>query len=491
LKKWEEFKRYCARDVEAEREIDLQLLKYEPPQFERINYIIDQQINDRGILIDLAMVKSALEMDNHFRKEVIQRLKDTTGIENPNSASQMKEWLSNALGKIIKTLAKDSVIELLNKSEDAAVSDALKGRMKLAKTSTKKYASMMDCVCEDGRAHGLFQFYGANRTGRWAGRLIQLQNLPRNHMKDIESARGVVASGDYDLAKMLYESIPNVLSELIRTAFVAAKGKTFVVADFSAIEARVLSWVAQEKWRMDVFEKHGKIYEASAAMMFGAPIETVTKGSDLRQRGKIAELALGYQGSVGAMGKLDVKMPPEERQELVYKWRKSNPRIVKLWHEVQENAIIAIKTQREVQTQFLNYDCDGNVFTIQLPSGRKLFYQKPRIVINKFGREAMEFMGIDQAIKKWKAIDTYGGKMVENIVQAISRDLLAYSMQRLDAEGFDMVMHVHDEIICESPEHDSKDDLQMMCNIMGEAVPWAKGLPLVADGYVTKFYKKQ
>jgi DNA polymerase len=310
-------------------------------------------------------------------------------------------------------------------------------------------------------------------------------------MKDIEIARGVVASGDYDLAKMLYESIPNVLSELIRTSFVAAKGKTFVVADFSAIEARVLSWVAQEKWRMDVFEKHGKIYEASAAMMFGVPIETVTKGSDLRQRGKIAELALGYQGSVGAMGKLDVKMPPDERQELVYKWRKANPRIVKLWQEVQENAIIAIKTQREVQTLFLNYDCDGNVFTIQLPSGRKLFYQKPRIVINKFGREAMEFMGIDQAIKKWKAIDTYGGKLVENIVQAISRDLLAYSMQRLDAEGFDMVMHVHDEIICESPEHDSKDDLQMMCNIMGEAVPWAKGLPLVADGYVTKFYKKQ
>ena len=491
LKKWGEFKRYCARDVEAEREIDLQLLKYEPPQFERINYIIDQQINDRGILIDLAMVKSALKMDNRFRKEVIQRLKDTTGIENPNSASQMKEWLSNALGKIIKTLAKDSVIELLDKSEDAAVSDALKGRMKLAKTSTKKYASMMDCVCDDGRAHGLFQFYGANRTGRWAGRLIQLQNLPRNHMKDIESARGVVASGDYDLAKMLYESIPNVLSELIRTAFVAAKGKTFVVADFSAIEARVLSWVAQEKWRMDVFEKHGKIYEASAAMMFGVPIETVTKGSDLRQRGKIAELALGYQGSVGAMGKLDVKMPPDERQELVYKWRKANPRIVKLWQEVQENAIIAIKTQREVQSQFLNYDCDGTVFTIQLPSGRKLFYQKPRIVINKFGGEAMEFMGIDQAIKKWKAIDTYGGKLVENIVQAISRDLLAYSMQRLDAEGFDMVMHVHDEIICESPEHDSKDDLQMMCNIMGEAVPWAKGLPLVADGYVTKFYKKQ
>ena len=492
LEKWDEFKLYCINDVEAEREIDNRLLKYEFPEFERINYIIDQEINDRGILIDLPMAQNAFEMDNRFEEEVIQRVKDITGIENPNSASQMKEWLSNASGKIITTLAKDSVIELLDESDDAAVSEVLECRMKLAKSSTKKYVSMLNCVCEDGRAHGLFQFYGANRTGRWAGRLIQLQNLPQNHMKDLEEARKIIASGDYDLAKMLYESIPNVLSELIRTAFVAAKGETFVVADFSAIEARVLSWVAQEKWRMDVFETHGKIYEASAAMMFGVPIETVTKGSDLRQRGKTAELALGYQGSVGAMDKMDRegKIPVHERKALVYKWRKANPMIVKFWYEVQENSIRAIKTRKEVKTKFLNYDYDGNIFTIQLPSGRKLVYQKPRLGINQFGNESIIFKGMDQVIKQWKSIDTYGGKLTENIVQAISRDILAYSMQRLKEEGFDMIMHVHDEIICESLEQNSKNDLQTMCNIMGEKIPWGEGLPLVADGYITPFYKK-
>lgn len=568
--KWEEFKLYCINDVEAEREIDHRLKHYIMPDFERINYIIDQEINDAGVLVDIEMVKNAVDIDNKFNVEVTERMKELTGVENPNSPSQLKEWLSEALGKNVNTLAKDSVLELLDETDDAAVyeyidpegeylnwtetekrnylkakgyinywgennwvhkteeitdthqgvhtdilvrilknrenqenlkpeifgapniREVLEGRLKLAKSSTKKYVSMLNCVCEDGRAHGLFQFYGANRTGRWAGRLIQLQNLPQNHMKDLDLARQVIASGDYDLAKMLYDNIPNTLSELIRTALVAPEGFTFAVSDFSAIEARVLSWVADEEWRLDVFRTHGKIYEASAAMMFGVPIESVTKGSELRQRGKTAELALGYQGSEGAMEKMDRdgKIPPHERKVIVKKWRKANPKIVQLWADVETCAIHTIKTRKSMRLRSLGFHYDREIFRIELPSGRSLFYNNPKIGVNRFGMESIIFKGMDQVIKQWTSVETYGGKLVENIIQAISRDLLAYSMQNLRTAGFKMVMHVHDEVICEVPENKGEEQLKRMEDIMGQEVPWAPGLPLTADGYVTKFYKK-
>lgn len=490
--KWEEFKLYCINDVEAEREIDHRLEHYTMPDFERINYIIDQEINDAGVLVDIDMVQHAVDIDNKFSDEVTDRMKELTGVDNPNSPSQLKEWLSDALGKNVHTLAKDSVLELLDETDDEAVSDVLDGRLKLSKSSTKKYVSMINCVCEDGRAHGLFQFYGANRTGRWAGRLIQLQNLPQNHMRDLDLAREVISSGDYDLAKMLYDNIPNVLSELIRTALVAPEGFTFAVSDFSAIEARVLSWVANEEWRLDVFKTHGKIYEASAAMMFGVPIESVTKGSEMRQRGKTAELALGYQGAEGAMAKMDRegKIPAHERKLVVRKWRKANPKIVQLWSDVETCAIHTIKTRKSMRLRSLGFHYDGDIFRIELPSGRSLFYKQPQMGVNKFGMESIVFKGMDQVIKQWTSIETYGGKLVENIVQAISRDLLAYSMQALRSAGFKMVMHVHDEVICEVPENEGEEQLKRMEYIMGQEVPWAPGLPLTADGYVTKFYKK-
>lgn len=490
--KWEGFKLYCINDVEAEREIDHRLEHYTIPDFERLNYIIDQEINDAGVLVDINMVQHAVDIDNKFSDEITGKMKELTGVDNPSSPSQLREWLSDALGKNVHTLAKDSVLELLDETDDEAVSEVLDGRLKLSKSSTKKYVSMLNCTCGDGRAHGLFQFYGANRTGRWAGRLIQLQNLPQNHMKDLDLARQVIASGDYGLAKMLYNNIPNILSELIRTALVAPEGFTFAVSDFSAIEARVLSWVAQEEWRLDVFKTHGKIYEASAAMMFGVPIESVKKGSELRQRGKTAELALGYQGSEGAMEKMDRdgKIPPHERKAIVRKWRKANPKIVQLWSDVETCAIHTIKTRESVRLRSLGFHYDGGIFSIDLPSGRSLFYNHPKLGVNSFGMESIIFKGMDQVIKQWTSVETYGGKLVENIVQAISRDILAYSMQNLRNAGFKMVMHVHDEVICEVKEEIQKEQLDLMETIMGYEVPWAPGLPLVADGYTTKFYKK-
>lgn len=492
LEKWEEFKLYCINDVEAERQIGYELSEYHIPRFERDNYILDQKINDRGILIDLNIAKNAIMFDEEFTGAIKARVKEITQLDNPNSPAQLKKWLSEAIGEPVTTLAKDSLPELLEKTDSGIVREVIECRKKLAKSSTKKYGAMMKCVGYDNRARGLFQFYGANRTGRWAGRLIQLQNLPQNHIKELEYARSLVAKGDYDLALMIYENISNILSELIRTAFIAGEGLTFVVSDFSAIEARVLSWMANEKWRLDVFNTHGKIYEASAAMMFGVPIESVTKGSDLRQKGKTAELALGYQGSVGAMAQMDRdgKLTETEMRMIVKKFRKANPAIVKFWWDVNGNAINAVKYKRKFKMYLLEFDCDGKSLTIKLPSGRKLYYREPCLTINKFGKESIKFKGMDQIIKQWKWIDTYGGKLVENIVQAVSRDLLAYSMLRLDEEGFETVMHVHDEAICESPVEKGENNLKKMCMIMGENVPWAKGLPLVADGYVTPFYKK-
>lgn len=498
--KWDQFKQYCIGDVVAEMQIGKHLDSYVIPEFDRDNYILDQEINDAGILIDLDMARTAYNLDQQHSAILSKKLKNLTGLDNPNSPAQLKKWLGEAMQKEIKSLAKDVIPELIKEAESETVKDVLKLRQRSSKSSIKKYVSMLNCACEDNRAHGLFQFYGANKTGRWAGRLIQLQNLPRNYLKNISSVRKDFNTGDYDFISLSYDNISDTLSQLIRTTFIAPKGKTFAVADFSAIEARVTAYLAGEDWRIEVFKSHGKIYEASASMMFGVPLEEITKGSELRTKGKIAELALGYQGALGALKKMggeDMGLSENEMQEIVKKWRNKSPNIVRYWKGLETFAKRSIKLKKKQPYRGLEFDYDGNAMTIKLPSGRQLFYQKPRLSVNRFGQESIKFRGIDQLTKQWVLIDTYGGKLCENVVQAVSRDLLAYSMQRLKQEGFKIVMHVHDEVVCEVENDDdaystlsSLETLETMCEIMGEEVPWAKGLPLTADGYVTPFYMK-
>lgn len=499
--KWEEFKLYCINDVVAEREIGYVLKDYTIPEFERQNYILDQKINDRGILIDLEMAENACSIDEQHAKVLKNQMIELTGLENPNSPAQLKRWLGDAMGKEIQSLAKDVIPDLIEEAGSETVEKVLTLRGKSSKTSTKKYVAMLNCACDDQRAHGLFQFYGANRTGRWAGRLIQLQNLRRNNLKGLELARDTFKSGDYDLVTTMYENVSDTLSQLIRTSFIAKPGHTFAVADFSAIEARVIAWLADEEWRLDVFNSHGKIYEASASMMFGLPIEQCMKEEKgglpgIRDKGKVAELALGYQGSVGAlkqMGGEAMGLTEPEMKNIVQKWRKSNSKITAFWKNVETYAKAAIKRKKRfVLTKHKNliFDCDGRVLTIELPSGRKLFYQSPQITTNRFSQESVKYKGVDQTTKKWWWIDSYGGKFVENIVQAVARDLLADSMLRLDKAGFDITMHVHDEAVCEVVESFGNENLEKMCEIMGQEIPWAKDLPLNADGYLTPFYKK-
>lgn len=500
LEKWEEFKTYCINDVAAEREICRRLAKYKIPQFEKDNYYLDQKINDRGVLIDLEMAKNATRINTIYTNELLTQAKTLTGLDNPNSPTQLKRWLSERLGKEITTLAKNELANLIQEVGEGAISDVLRLRQKLSKSSVKKYLAMLACACYDGRARGLFQFYGASRTGRWAGRLIQLQNLPKNKMKDLAQARGLVTAGNYDDVAMTYGDISGILSQLIRTALVAKKGHTFAVADFSAIEARVIAWFAGEQWRLDVFNSHGMIYEASASMMFGLPIEKcmkVEKGGleGIRAKGKVAELALGYQGAVGALktiGGERMGLSEFEMKAIVARWRKANPKVVKLWKTVNENAKRALRTRKKVVSEDgkLAFHYNGQVLRIRLPSGRCLFYFEPRFGTNKFGSETIKYRGMSQTTRQWTFIDTYGGKLVENIVQATARDLLAFSMRNLDKEGFEIAMHVHDEAICEIPTENQEHTLEKMCTIMGVAPTWAEGLPLDADGYLTPFYKK-
>ena len=485
--KWSQFKVYNTRDVETELAIQSRLQKFPVPEDEWQSYILDQKINDRGIQLDMELVREAIRCDERARIELMTAMQKLTELENPNSVAQMKAWFAEN-GMETKTLGKAVVKELL-KTAPEDLRQVLELRQSLAKSSVKKYTAMASAVCKDGRARGLLQFYGANRTGRWAGRLIQVQNLPQNHLPDLVQARSLVKSGNFAALEMLYDSVPAVLSELIRTAFVPKLGQQFLVADFSAIEARVIAWLAGESWRNEVFASHGKIYEASASQMFHVPIEEITKGSPLRQKGKIAELALGYGGSVGAlqaMGALEMGVAEVELRPLVTAWRVANPNIVRLWWDVDKAAMTAVRERTTTNTHGIRFECISGMLFITLPSGRSLSYVKPRIGLNRFDSESVTYEGIGNT-KKWERIDTYGPKLVENIVQAISRDILCYAMRRLDSTGVSIVMSVHDEVVIEAANADS---LEVVCRLMGETPPWAKGLLLRADGFVCPFYKK-
>jgi DNA polymerase len=491
IKKWDTFKDYCKRDVEVERAIRKKLESYPQADKEIRLWQLDQQINDRGVLIDKDLVDNAIKCDEIYQKKLLEEAIHLTGLENPNSTVQLKGWLENK-GIKIKSLSKEKVSEILKGTDNPKIKRVLELRQEMSKTSVKKYEAMDRAICKDKRVRGLLQFYGANRTGRWSGRLVQIHNLPRNDIKDLHLARELLKAGDYETIEILFDSVPDVLSQLIRTAFVPKEGSRFIVVDFSAIEARVIAWLAREKWRMDVFSFHGKIYEASASQMFKVPIETIGKGSQLRQKGKIAELALGFGGSKGAliaMGALKMGLKEGELPELVSAWRKSNQNIVKLWHDVESAAIKAVKEKTVVKMQYgLKFYYKSGVLFIRLPSGRNLAYIRPRIEIDKrFHKEMLTYEGNEQG-SKWGRISTYGGKLVENIVQAIARDCLAEAMLRLDEAGYRIVFHVHDEVVLEVPNDiGSIDEVK---EIMGRSIDWAPGLPLRADGFETKFYKK-
>lgn len=483
--KWIRFKEYNRRDVEVEMSIQKRLAKYPIPEQIWDEYHLDQEINDRGIALDMVMVENAILFDERSRSDLTASMQDITGVDNPNSVAQMKQWLSDN-GVETESLGKKNVAKLIEDT-DGKVEDALRLRLQLAKSSVKKYQAMQNAVCKDGRAHGMFQFYGANRSGRWAGRLIQLQNLPQNHMKDLAEVREIVRSSDYETMELLYDDIPDALSQLIRTAFVARDGYKFIVSDFSAIEARVLAFLAGEKWRSKVFAEGKDIYCASASQMFSVPVEKHGINSHLRQKGKIAELALGYGGSIGAlksMGALDMGLTEDDLQPLVDAWRMSNPFITKFWWDIDRAVKTTITQRVQTEVRGIKFMYKGGMLFIKLPSGRLLSYVKPKIGENKFGGESVTYEGIG-ATKKWERIESYGPKFVENIVQAVSRDILCYAMRTL-SHCF-IVGHVHDELIIEcSPGI----DLNVVCQQMGRSPDWMPDILLRADGYETFFYKK-
>jgi len=483
--KWLAFKRYNIRDVETEMSIQARLSKYPVPDSVWEEYHLDQEINDRGVGLDMELVRQAIQMDGRSRSELTQAMKELTSLDNPNSVQQMKQWLADN-GVETDTLGKKAVAELL-KTAPPQLQKVLTLRQQLAKSSVKKYQAMETAVCADGRARGMFQFYGANRTGRWAGRIIQMQNLPQNHLDDLSEARGLVRVGDFDALEMLYEDVPDTLSQLIRTAFVPQENRKFIVADFSAIEARVIAWFAGEKWRQDVFAEGKDIYCASASQMFGVPVEKHGVNGHLRQKGKIAELALGYGGSVGAlkaMGALEMGLQEDELPALVSAWRQANPKIVQFWWAVDRAVMDAVTRKTTTKTHGIIFSARNGMLFITLPSDRSLAYVKPKIGENRFGGGCITYEGIG-GTKKWERLESYGPKFVENIVQATSRDILCYAMQTLRCCS--IVMHIHDEVVIEA---DRRMSLQAVCDQMGRTPPWAKGLQLRADGYETDFYKK-
>ena len=483
--KWETFKAYNARDVETEMSIQAKLAKFPVPESEWAEYRLDQEINDRGVALDTTLVREAIAIDSRSRTELTAAMQVLTELDNPNSVQQMKRWLANN-GLETDTLGKKNVAELL-KTAPPELARVLALRQQLAKSSVRKYQTMENAVCSDGRARGMFQFYGANRTGRWSGRLIQMQNLVRNSISDLEQARALVRSGNFDALEMLYEDVPDTLSQLIRTAFIPRLGTKFIVADFSAIEACVIAWLAGERWRQKVFVEGGDIYCASASQMFKVPVKKHGVNGHLRQKGKIAELALGYGGSVGAlkaMGALDMGLTEDELPLLVDAWRQSNPNIVKLWWDADRAAMDAVRNKHTSSTHGITFSCQSGMLFITLPSGRRLAYVKPRIGENKFGGSCITYEGVG-ATKKWERLDTYGPKLVENFTQAISRDILCQAMQRLKCCS--IVMHIHDEVVIEA---DPGLSLQVVCEEMSRTPIWAPGLLLNADGYECGFYKK-
>lgn len=497
--KWELFKNYCIQDVVTETEIYKRLSNFPVPQEEQELWVLDQKINAYGVKIDTELVRGALNINDIITAELTEEAVQVTGLDNPNSAAQLGKWLKEKTGQDIENLQKGTVSELIGSLEDKEAVRVLEIRQELAKTSIKKYVAMEEAICPDGRVRGLLQFYGANRTGRWAGRLVQVQNLPRNYLETLDYAREIVKSQDADFLKLVYGNVSDTLSQLIRTAFVPSEGHKFVVADFSAIEARVIAWLAGEQWRQEVFATHGKIYEASASQMFGVPIELIKKGNPeyaLRQKGKVAELALGYGGSSGAliaMGALDMGLEEKELPDVVRRWRNANKRITDLWYGI-ENAVIKLMETGETQglkgiifSREIDLIYGQDFLTIKLPSGRKLYYPKPHLKENRFGSNALHYFGVNQTTKKWEVQETYGGKLVENIVQAISRDCLAVTLKRLETEGLQTVMHIHDEAVIDA---DPNVDLDKVCELMGQPIEWAPGLLLKAAGFESSYYMK-
>lgn len=504
--KWRLFKEYNAQDVEAEMEIARFLSTFPVPAEVQKQWETDLIINARGVAVDMDFVHGALEMGDTVRTELTDEAVKISGLYNPNSVRQLSQWLSDETGEDVSNLRKETVAEMLARDDNSAeVNRMLEIRQELGKTSTKKYDAIEEAVCADGRVRGLLQFYGANRTGRWAGRLVQVQNLPRTYTEPLELARELVKGRKLDALRVIYGSPNDTLSQLIRTAFVAAPGNVLIDADFSAIEARVISWLAGEEWRLEVFRTHGKIYEASASQMFGVPLERIKKGNPeyaLRQRGKVAELALGYQGGVGAMRNMDVgnllaDLSDDEVQEIVNRWRSTNPKIRNMWYDFDSAAAEVIVNGGAVRVRDCvlarEYDClrGTTCMAITLPSGRKLYYIDPAVGENRWGGSSLSYMGMDQTTKKWKRIETYGGKLVENCVQAIARDCLAQAIEYLEAAGLPVVFHVHDEVVIDvAPFGTDAEMLDKVVGIMTRPIPWAQGLPLGADGWVGQFFKK-
>nr|DAS98259.1 MAG TPA: DNA polymerase I [Caudoviricetes sp.] len=499
--RWELFKEYNAQDVTTEMEIERRLSLITVPDWLQRQWETDLLINARGVAVDMEMVNGALEIGATVRERLTQEAVRISGLSNPNSVQQLSAWLEQETGEEVTDLRKDTVAKMIAQAPDIPeVQRMLEIRQELGKTSTKKYDAIEQAVCPDGRVRGLLQFYGANRTGRWAGRLVQVQNLPRTYTQPLELARNLVKQRKLDNLRLIYGSVPDTLSQLIRTAFVASDGNVLIDADFSAIEARVISWLAGEQWRLEVFKTHGKIYEASASQMFGVPIERIKKGNPeyaLRQKGKVAELALGYQGGAGAlinMGALDMGIPEDDLPDIVQRWRDTNKRICDLWYKMNSAAVEAISTGYSVGVGRLLVSCEYDAaheveyLTVLLPSGRKLYYNSPQIGENKWGGPSISYMGMDQTTKKWKRIETYGGKLVENCVQAVARDCLAQAIESLEKEGLPVVFHIHDEVVIDCRADTAT--LDDVVNIMSRPIPWAPGLPLNADGWVGGFFKK-
>ncbi len=502
--KWELFKTYNGQDVVAEMEIERRLSVFPVPDFVQKQWETDLLINARGVAVDMDFCEGALELGETIRTQLTDEAVQLSGLQNPNSVKQLARWLSAETGDDITTLRKETIKELLGRDNADHVQRMLEIRQELGKTSTKKYDAIEAAVCDDGRVRGLLQFYGANRTGRWAGRLVQVQNLPRTYTEPLEFARELVKGRKLDALRIVYGSPNDTLSQLIRTAFVAAPGNVLIDADFSAIEARVISWLADEEWRLEVFRTHGKIYEASASQMFGVPLERIKKGNpeySLRQRGKVAELALGYQGGVPAMrqmdtGKLLADLPDEEIKDIVDKWRNTNPKIRNLWYSFNDAAIRVIQNGGSLRVRCCTFarECDcirgTTCMTISLPSGRKLYYVEPSVGENRWGGPSITYMGVNDK-NKWGRIETYGGKLVENVVQAIARDCLAQAIEHLEAAGLPVVFHIHDEVVIDTAAFDTNDAmLDKVVKIMSTPIPWAEGLPLGADGWVGAFFKK-